>query len=212
MKKLVTLQSRLKAPKGQYNSFGKYAYRSCEDIVEASKPIMAELGLILLLNDEVVEIQDRIYIKATATIIDSETGDRVSVNALAREPKELKGMTEAQITGSASSYARKYALNGLLAIDDTKDSDTEEAQKQANKGQKNAQSGKTADNKKKEESKKEKNNFITSEEKAEIEHLINISGTDETILLGYYKIDSLDEMDREIYISAKKNLQKKMSV
>lgn len=201
MKKLVTLQSKLKAPKGQYNSFSKYSYRSCEDIVEAVKPIMAELGLILLLNDEVIEVQDRIYIQATATLIDTETGDRVSVKALAREPREQKGMTDSQLTGATSSYARKYALNGLLAIDDTKDSDTNEYQKQAEKGQKNGKNSKEAE---------QKNAFITQEERAEIEHLINITKTDMTILLKHYGIENLEQMSREQYNHAKKNLQKKM--
>ena len=122
---LQAVQRDLKAPKGQFNSFGKYKYRSCEDIVEAVKPLLNDNGLILTMSDSVEEIGNRIYIKATASVIDVATGDKVEVTAMAREPEEKKGMDTSQITGTASSYARKYALNGLFAIDDTKDADTD---------------------------------------------------------------------------------------
>lgn len=124
IEKVVMVQSELKAPKGQYNSFGKYSYRSCEDIVEAVKPILNKYNIVLNLSDELVLIGDRYYIKAVAGLTDGT--DVIQSVAYAREPQELKGMTESQITGTASSYARKYALNGLLAIDDTKDPDTDE--------------------------------------------------------------------------------------
>lgn len=123
MKELISIQQELKAPKGQYNSFGKYHYRSCEDILEAVKPILGKHSCVLLLSDEIVFIEGRHYLKATATIFNSE-GTRVAVSALAREPLDKKGMDDSQITGMASSYARKYALNGLFCIDDTKDADT----------------------------------------------------------------------------------------
>lgn len=122
MKELAVIQSRLKAPKGQYNSFGKYKYRSCEDIVEAVKPLLAEQGCALMMSDELVFVGDRYYIKATVTI-QNAAGECAQCTALAREENEKKGMDASQITGTASSYARKYALNGLLAIDDTKDAD-----------------------------------------------------------------------------------------
>lgn len=121
---LARVQSRLKAPKGQYNSFGKYRYRSCEDILEAVKPLLSENGLLLTMSDEVVMTGGRFYVRATATVTSAEDGGAVSVSAFAREEDEKKGMDGSQITGSASSYARKYALNGLFAIDDTKDADT----------------------------------------------------------------------------------------
>ena len=121
--KLAKVQSELKAPKGQYNSFGKYHYRSCEDIVESVKPLLKKEGLLLNLSDEIVNISDRFYVKATATVIDTEDEKSISVSAFAREEKEKKGMDGSQVTGASSSYARKYALNGLFAIDDTKDSD-----------------------------------------------------------------------------------------
>lgn len=125
--KLKTIQTRLKAPKSQYNSFGDYYYRKCEDILEAVKPILAEVGAVITLTDEVVLIGDRFYIKATATLYDMAEDYRDSFTirstAYAREEETRQKMTVAQITGAASSYARKYALNGLLAIDDTKDDD-----------------------------------------------------------------------------------------
>lgn len=157
-KKLLEIQTELKAPKGQYNSFGKYKYRSCEDILEAVKPICKKHNVTLIISDEIVSIGDnssttytenyydkdlkkenvrnvvtggqRYYIKATATIIDIEDGSVLSNTAYAREEETKKGMDGSQITGTASSYARKYALNGLFCIDDTKDADTDEYKEQ----------------------------------------------------------------------------------
>lgn len=119
--KLGAVQSALKAPKGQENKFGGYRYRSCEDILEAVKPLLAENGLVLTISDEIVLIGDRYYVRASAAITDGETVEHAY--GLAREPESRKGMDEAQVTGSSSSYARKYALNGLFCIDDTKDPD-----------------------------------------------------------------------------------------
>lgn len=160
-KKLLEIQTELKAPKGQYNSFGKYKYRSCEDILEAVKPICKKHNVTLIISDEIVSIGDnssttytenyydkdlkkenvrnvvtggqRYYIKATATIIDIEDGSNLSNTAYAREEETKKGMDGSQITGTASSYARKYALNGLFCIDDTKDADTDEYKEQTEK-------------------------------------------------------------------------------
>lgn len=120
--KVVAVQSELKAPKGQYNSFGKYNYRSCEDILEGVKPLLNKYGLYLTINDVVELIGDRYYIKATATLFDGD--NCISTSAYARESLDKKGMDASQVTGATSSYARKYALNGLLCIDDTKDADT----------------------------------------------------------------------------------------
>lgn len=122
---LRSIQCELKAPKGQYNSFGKYSYRSCEDILEAVKPLLDKYKATVYITDEVVSVGDRIYVKATATFVDKD-GKEVSVSAFAREPVARKGMDEAQVTGATSSYARKYALNGLFLIDDNKDADTDE--------------------------------------------------------------------------------------
>ncbi len=121
--KLAAVQAALKAPKGQYNSFGKYKYRSCEDIVESVKPLLKQNGLLLTMTDEIEHIGDRFYVKAIATVIDIEDGSMVAVSASAREEDSKKGMDGSQVTGASSSYARKYALNGMFAIDDTKDSD-----------------------------------------------------------------------------------------
>lgn len=128
--KLLNIQTELKAPKSQRNNFGKYNYRSCEDILEAVKPLLKKEKCTLIINDEIERLEARYYIKAryyvkaTVDLIDIETGEKISTNAYAREEESKKGMDGSQVTGASSSYARKYALNGLFAIDDTKDSDT----------------------------------------------------------------------------------------
>lgn len=122
IEKLIAVQLALKAPKNQYNSFGKYNYRNCEDILEAVKPLLAEQGLLLTIFDEVVEVQGRFYVKATAKITDGTQS--IENTAFARESEDKKGMDASQVTGATSSYARKYALNGLFLIDDVKDADT----------------------------------------------------------------------------------------
>ena len=140
--KLLNIQKDLKAPKGQYNSFGKYKYRSCEDILEAVKPLLAREKVTLLISDEVVEIGGRVYIKATARLYDMEGSEGIENTALARESSDKKGMDESQITGTASSYARKYCLNGLFLIDDTKDADTDEYRNQQKKADDEAENKK----------------------------------------------------------------------
>ena len=125
--KLIKVQTDLKAPKSKYNSFGKYNYRSLEDILEGAKPLLKKHNATLVIADSMEQVGDRYYLKATATFIDTENGESVSNSALARESADKKGMDDSQITGTASSYARKYALNGLFLIDDTKDADTDEA-------------------------------------------------------------------------------------
>lgn len=127
-KKLSEVQKKLNVPKNNYNEFGKFNYRSCEDIVEAVKPLLAENGLTMTISDELVMVGDRYYIKANVAIIDIETGEKHEVTAYAREAEQKKGMDESQITGASSSYARKYALNGMFAIDDTKDADAMETE------------------------------------------------------------------------------------
>jgi len=130
---LATIQKELKAPKGQFNSFGKYAYRSCEDILTALKKLLEKTETVLILNDEVVNIGNRFYVKAIATLSNGE--ETITSTAFAREEEIKKGMDGSQITGASSSYARKYALNGLFGIDDNKDSDkTNKGLVGANKG------------------------------------------------------------------------------
>ena len=126
IKRVADIQANLKAPKNQFNKFGKYLYRSCEDIMEGVKPLLN--GLVLTVSDDVVLVGERIYVKATATLTDGENS--ISNSALARESLTKKGMDDSQITGTASSYARKYALNGLFCIDDTKDADSQDNSQQ----------------------------------------------------------------------------------
>lgn len=130
-KKLIEVQQELKAPKNQRNTFGNYNYRSAEDILEALKPILAKHEATVFISDKVVVKENNwAYIETTATFVDVETGESISTTAFARETENKKGMDASQITGSASSYARKYALNGLFLIDDTKDADTDEHHRQ----------------------------------------------------------------------------------
>lgn len=177
MEALRLIQQELKAPKGQYNSFGKYHYRSCEDIVESVKPLLAKHGVQLTLTDDIVMVGDRIYVKATATLYD-EKGVSETATAFAREPEQKKGMDESQITGTASSYARKYALNGLFLIDDTKDPDTDEYRNQQNSAPIPAAVAKIS--------------------KAQADEIINLSqgaGIPVVTILKGYKISKLEDMN-----------------
>lgn len=141
---LMAVQADLKAPKNQHNSFGKYDYRSAEDIIEAVKPLLKENGLFLNMSDDIVLIGDRYYVKATVKVVDVVTGESVQTSALAREAAQKKGMDESQVTGTASSYARKYALNGLFAIDDNRDADTDEYIRQTSQNAAGARSTRNA--------------------------------------------------------------------
>ena len=169
--KLLAIQQELKAPKGQTNSYGGYKYRSCEDILEALKPLLVKYKVLLTLMDEIVNIGDRYYVKAVATVRDIEEGGLSLMNvAYAREEETKKGMDGSQITGTASSYARKYALNGLFCIDDTKDTDTDEHAKQTGAEAKKAT-------------------------KKQIDMIIKLVD-DEKIpnLLAYYKVEKLEDL------------------
>lgn len=139
MKELINIQSKLKAPKSQYNSFGKYSYRSAEDILEAVKPLVHAENCTLTLTDDIVCAGNRIYVKATCRLVNSE-GQVVETSSYAREDETKKGMDGSQITGSSSSYARKYALNGMFCIDDTKDADTRSPEQNTAKPQQNHKS------------------------------------------------------------------------
>lgn len=133
MEKLINIQNKLNAPKNQKNTFGGYNYRSAEDILEAVKPLLFEEKCVLLLNDDIVLVGDRYYVKATATLLDTDGKQLAQTTAFARESLVKKGQDDSQITGTASSYARKYALNALFCIDDAKDADTDEYHEQTNK-------------------------------------------------------------------------------
>ncbi len=149
--KLLQIQTKLKAPKSSYNTFGSFHYRTCEDILEALKPLLKETKTVVLIRDEVVRMDERYYIKAVVRLIDCETGEAIEGYAYAREEREKKGADSSQITGAASSYARKYALNGLFCIDDTKDADSSHTTQKAASENKNTSQRDTSskiDNKK----------------------------------------------------------------
>lgn len=148
--KLSNIQREVKVTKSQFNKFGNYSYRSAEDILETAKPVCFKHGAVLVLSDDVVAVGERYYVKATATLRDTETDDAISVSAFAREDENQKGMTSSQLTGATSSYARKYCLNGLFNLDDNKDPDTNEFTEQKKnvakeEGQKKIESQSKAD-------------------------------------------------------------------
>ena len=193
--KLLNIQTELKAPKGQYNSFGKYKYRSCEDILEAVKPICAKNKATLVLSDSLENIGDRYYIKATAILIDVESGENLENTAYAREELEKKGMDGSQITGTASSYARKYALNGLFNIDDTKDADTDEYTKQSKSIDESVKNEFQVDEK------------VTELEAKTIYGLIMNQKRDLNKFLDYFKIKNTNELTKTQYVEALKMLK-----
>ena len=174
--KLLNIQLELKCQKSQYNSFGGYKFRSCEDILEAVKPHLAKYKVLLLLSDKVVQIGDRYYVEATAQLYDVESDKTISVSALAREQTDKTKMDASQITGTASSYARKYALNGLFLIDDTKDADTDEYRNQQDNVPVKTLSPATVES---------------------IDGLIKQTNTDRAKLLGFYKVDRIEDMKPE---------------
>lgn len=187
---LSKIQTELKAPKGLYNSFGKYHYRSCENILEALKPLLEKYNVALIINDEVVFIGNRFYIKATATL-KGEKGE-ISVSAYAREADTKKGMDESQITGSTSSYARKYALNGLFAIDDTKDADSTNDHSQEQEGiQKPAPK-----------------EMLSIEQINDLGDLIELTKTETNQFLNFFKVKTISQVP---YDKAKKMLLAKLA-
>ena len=197
--KLMNIQKELKAPKGQYNSFGKYKYRSCEDILESVKPLLEKYKVTIILSDKLEQIGERYYIRAMAILIDTESDNSIENTAYAREEETKKGMDGSQITGTSSSYARKYALNGLLLIDDTKDADTDEFTKENNKG------------KTKEEPKEKK---ITPGQLKVLSKLY--TGDNLVKLLELNKIDKLEDMSmekaNEIILKLKKKGEEKNEI
>ena len=197
--KLMNIQKELKAPKGQYNSFGKYKYRSCEDILESVKPLLEKYKVTIILTDKLEQIGERYYIRAKAILFDTESDNSIENTAYAREEETKKGMDGSQITGTSSSYARKYALNGLLLIDDTKDADTDEFTKENNK------------EKTKEEPKEKK---ITPGQLKVLSKLY--TGDNLVKLLELNKIDKLEDMSmekaNEIILKLKKKGEEKNEV
>lgn len=195
MKALQNIQQELKAPKGQYNSFGKYKYRSAEDILEAVKPLLGKHNAQLTLSDTIKEIGGRVYVEATATFTDGT--ETVTVTAYAREPSEKKGMDDSQITGTASSYARKYALNGLFLIDDTKDADTDEYAEQTKAQPKKEKTAPQA--------------VLAPEKVAEIDDLIKATNTNRSKLLAYYKVMRIEDMSNKTAENCIAQLRKKQN-
>lgn len=179
--KLFYIQQNLKAPKGQYNKFGDFHYRSCEDIQEAVKPILKEVKAVLLIGDEIIQIGNRFYIKATAALQDIESNEQIANTAFAREVEEKPKMDAAQITGSCSSYARKYALNGLFCIDDAKDPDypTEQPEQQG-----------------------KPKNGINKAEIAKLQQEAARTGTNLSTVCQRYKVAAVQNMNHEQYLRA----------
>lgn len=229
--KLLTVQRKLNAPKSKYNKFGGYNYRSCEDILDGVKPLLVEVKATLYLTDDVVQIAERIYVKTTAKFVDIESGEFVENTAFAREPLVMKGMADSQITGASSTYARKYALNGLFCIDDTVDEDTsetsdddrkklEQAKKQAEKealdkqkAQKQEQVKNEQDAQKTDEQKNTDminsvdqdlvphGEGMTPKRLARIHKAMEFTGKNERTVLATAKAKSFEEISEESYIS-----------
>ena len=182
MERIIKIREELKCPKNQYNSFGKYSYRSCEDILEAVKPLLTKYELSLTISDDIVQVGERYYVKTTCRIHDKEGKEIISNTAYAREEEEKKGQDGSQITGTSSSYARKYCLNGLFLIDDTKDADTDEYTKETSKETK---------------SKKEvKVEPITQDQVKLIHTLINGNEELHRKTINHYGVDSVKDMSK----------------
>lgn len=202
--KLIQIQQKLKAPKGQYNSFGKYKYRSQEDILEAVKPHLASVGATLTVSDDLQYIGDRYYVKATAILYD-ESGEVIEqVSAYAREEEVKKGMDGSQITGTASSYARKYALNGLFLIDDTKDADTDEWKNQTDRQKENAKAEEVLEKKVEETSKK----TIGDARAKALEKHLSQNGILVQTVYDLYKVKALKDLTEKQHENIANNLKK----
>ena len=187
--KLMRIQTQIKAPKNLYNSFGKYKYRNAEGICEAVKPFLEKENVSLILLDDIMAVGNRIYVKAIARLTDNENGESVEVSAFARESETNKGMSESQITGTASSYARKYALNGLFLLDDTKDADTDEYHNQTYQ-QANTKT------------------TVTSEQVGKLKVEMLRTGATEQYICEYYKLNKLIDMTQEQYVNAMEMFKK----
>ncbi|MBR5589207.1 MAG: ERF family protein [Phascolarctobacterium sp.] len=186
--KLMDIQGKLKAPKNQYNEFSNFYYRSCEDILESVKPLLQEAKVVLVLSDEVELVGERTYVVATAKLVDAENGDAVECQARARETASRAKFDDAQLTGAASTYARKYALNGLFCIDDGKDPDTE----------------KGVDDAKEKSTKK-----VTAKQIAELQVLAKKKGVPIENIISGYKLNKIQDIDLDRYNAAMKSLAKR---
>lgn len=206
--KLLKVQTELKAPKNRKNSFGNYSYRSCEDILEAVKPLLAEVKAFIKLSDMIQQIGDRYYVNATAWFVDCENeGEMISADAYAREPEDKKGMDAAQITGTASSYARKYALNALLLIDDAKDPDTDEY-----KVEQDAKVAKFAQKSKKKVDASDLDKFINEGQLRTLEMLLEKADVSVEKFNSIFKLTVLSELPSDKYDDAVKKLEAAIKV
>ena len=211
--KLLLIQNELKAPKNQYNSFGKYKYRSCEDILEGLKPVLKKYKATLYISDSIEMVGERVYVKAVATLLDCEKDESISNMAFARESDDKKGMDASQVTGATSSYARKYALNGLFLIDDTKDADTDEYQNQQTKvsakkssksdEQKNAEMAASVD-----PDLVPHGEGMTPKRVKRVLSELERTGVAIDTILGAYKVKDIKEFTEEQYISCVNRLLK----
>lgn len=189
--KLITMQQKLKAPKGQYSDFGGYYYRSCEDITEAAKPLLEEVKAVLLLTDEIVVVGSRTYVKATAKLLDAESDGVVAVDGYAREAESRPKFDVAQLTGTASSYARKYALNGLFALDDAKDADALPPAQQ---------------------SEKPAATKVTSQQLAQLQSIAKQKGVAVDSIVNGYKLTKLEDISAQQWAQAMNSLRKRADV
>lgn len=194
--KLMAIQNELVAPKNLYNDFGKYSYRSCESILEAVKPILKKHGCYMVITDDIIEIGGRFYVQAIATIYDTESSEKISTSAMAREQDSKKGMDESQITGATSSYARKYALNGLFLIDDNKDADTNEQ-----RIERDCRAESRA---------RQEDPLIGGDEYRRLTMMAEDAGVSIDYLCQHYKIGSLQEMTMSQWSNACKKLDATM--
>lgn len=186
--KLLVIQTKLNAPKNQYNKFGNYNYRNCEDILEALKPLLEEVKASVVITDEISQVGERFYIKATVNFIDIETDKTIAAQAFAREAVSKKGMDESQITGATSSYARKYALNGLFLIDDTKDADSNEFKKNSDK------KSKEQENVPPKNQAEDKEIKVTKEMVTTIEKELARTNVDANAILDCYKVKLFEDL------------------
>lgn len=186
--KLFKIQQEMNAPKDLYNKYGNFYYRNAETILAEFKKVAKDLKLVLLLNDEIVEIAGKVYIKATASITDYETNEEVLATAYAREADKKTGMDEAQITGAASSYARKYALNGLFLLDDVKDPDSDEYKNQQGKDKQQIESSATQNNRNTKSPKVNQNQIIS------LRKTFEEKGIDESKVLVMYKVEKIEDL------------------
>lgn len=204
--KLMRIQTNIKAPKNLHNSFGNYNYRNAESICEALKPFLESEKVALTLMDDVLEIGGRVYVKATATLYDAESQETFAVSAFAREAVDKKGMDDSQITGATSSYARKYALNGLFLLDDTKDADSDEYRQQIDSGINKEKKGNS-----KSTQSRDANSLISESEFQTITSMIRNANVNEQELMKQYKVESFMMLTKAQYAGLKQRLEKVMA-